>query len=190
MIKNKRNLNMEKLGVKRVSYRKRFYLASLNPDLEKEILMPKVPDNFLTRGKHEDWQVKRTCLYESIDDALSSFLGQELEGSLVYIYEPAGLISENLIKPGIMSVPYSLVLPEWWYCKPLRVRLTHVVQVFKKKRTVVYHYGQRQTSAKIFKWNWREKLDKYGKTLVVKRFSNTEAEETIKRSLKRLKGEN
>ena len=29
---------------------KRLYLASLNPNLEKEILLPKVPDNFLTRG--------------------------------------------------------------------------------------------------------------------------------------------
>lgn len=145
--------------------RKRLYFASLNPDLEKEILLPKVPDNFLTRGKHGDWQVKRICLYENIDDALSGLLGQELKDSLVYIYEPVACRYESLLKPSITSIPYSLVLPEWWMCTSIRVRLSKVVQVTGKKPDLKYHYGPRQTEGKIRRWSWKEKVDKYGKPL-------------------------
>ena len=150
---------------------RRLYLASLNPDLEKEILLPKVPDNFLSRGKHGDWQIKRICLYDSIDDALSGLLQQKLDGKLVYIYEPVACKYENLIKPGITSVPYSLVLPEWWYCNSLRVRLTHVIQVGKELTPLEFRYGPRQTKSKILRWSWKEKKDKYGKAIVLKSFS-------------------
>ena len=156
---------------------KRLYLASLNPDLEKEILMPKVPDNFLSRGKFMDWQIKRICLYETVDDALSGLLQQKLEGNLVYIYEPVACKFENLIKPGITAVPYILALPEWWYCNSLRVRLTRVIQVDKEKSPLKFRYGPRQREEKILRWAWKEKLDKYGKTMVIKRFSNEAAEE-------------
>lgn len=145
---------------------KHLYLASLNPDLEKEILLPMVPDNFLSRGKFEDWQVKRICLYENIDDALSGLLQQKLNDKLVYIYEPVACKNESLIKPGITTVPYSLILPEWWYCSSLKVRLTHVIQVGKEKKTPLeFKYGPRQTKSKILRWEWKEKLDKYGKPL-------------------------
>lgn len=158
---------------------KRLYLASLNPDLEKEILLPKVPDNFLTRGKFEDWQIKRICLYENIDDALSGLLQQKLGDNLVYIYEPVACKFENLIKPGITAVPYILALPEWWYCNSLRVRLTHVIQVDKEKEPLKFRYGPRQKEEKILRWAWKEKLDKYGKTMVIKRFSEKKEDEKL-----------
>ena len=160
---------------------KRLYLASLNPNLETEILLPTVPDNFLTRGKFEDWQIKRICLYENIDDALSGLLQQKLGDNLVYIYEPVACKFENLIKPGITAVPYILALPEWWYCNSLRVRLTHVIQVDKEKEPLKFRYGPRQKEEKILRWAWKEKLDKYGKTMVIKRFSNEAAEEKGKK---------
>lgn len=150
---------------------RRLYLASLNPDLEKEILLPTVPDNFLTRGKFEDWQIKRICLYGNIDDALSGLLQQKLNDKLVYIYEPVACKYENLIKPGITSIPYILALPEWWYCNSLRVRLTHVIQVDKEEKPLEFRYGPRQTKSKILRWKWKEKQDKYGKGMVIKRFS-------------------
>lgn len=158
---------------------KRLYLASLNPDLEKEILLPKVPDNFLTRGKFEDWQIKRICLYENIDDALSGLLQQRLGDNLVYIYEPVACKFENLIKPGITAVPYILALPEWWYCNSLRVRLTHVIQVDKEKEPLKFRYGPRQKEEKILRWAWKEKLNKYGKTMVIKRFSEKKEDEKL-----------
>ena len=59
----------------------------------------------------------------------------------------------------------------------MRVRLTHIIKVGKKKKTIVYHYGSRQTVAKIYKWHWNEKLDKYGNSMVIKKFSEQPEEE-------------
>ena len=157
--------------------KKQLYYASLLSDLDRDIILPKIPDNFLTRGRFAEYKIKRNCLYTTIDDALSSFLGQDLEGSVVYIYEPVGIKPDNLIEAGIADIPYSLVLPELWYCNSMRVKLTHIIKVDKKKKTIEYHYGKRQTVAKIFKWHWEEKLDKYGKPMVIKRFSEQPEEE-------------
>lgn len=142
---------------KKTDGRGKLYFASFNPDLEKEILQPKVPKNFLTAGKHMDWQVKRTEMYGSVDDALSGLLQQNLEGKLVYIYEPAGCKPESLIRPGITAVPYTPVLREWWYCTTFRPRLVRVVQVGKQKAPDIFRYGPRQTQSKILRWNWTDK---------------------------------
>lgn len=176
--------------IRETSFRgkRKLYLASLNPDLDKEILLPTVPNNFLTKGKFEEWQIKRICLYENIDDALSSFLGQELKDSLVYIYEPVGVRPESLIKPSITSVPYIMQLPELWYCTSLRVKLAHVIQVSKKKSTLTYHYGPRQTKAFLYRWDWKEKLNKYGKSLVEKHFSHNKANKKLKGQYEELLG--
>ena len=157
--------------------KRNLYYASLLPDLDRDIILPKIPDNFLTRGRFAEYKIKRNCLYTTIDDALSSFLGQDLEGSVVYIYEPVGIKPDNLIEADITKIPYALSLPELWYCNSMRVRLTHIIKVGKKKKTMVYHYGSRQTVAKIYKWHWNEKLDKYGNSMVIKKFSEQPEEE-------------
>ena len=157
--------------------KRNLYYASLLPDLDRDIILPKIPDNFLTRGRFAEYKIKRNCLYTTIDDALSSFLGQDLEGSVVYIYEPVGIKPDNLIEADITKIPYALSLLELWYCNSMRVRLTHIIKVGKKKKTIEYHYGSRQTVAKIYKWHWNEKLDKYGKSMVIKKFSEQPEEE-------------
>lgn len=158
----KRRLDRGGLG------RRNFYIASLSPDLDNKLVMPKVPENFLVQKKIGDWQMKRIGLYETVSDSLSALLEQNLEGKLVYIYEPVAFNPESLIKPSITAVPYSMVLPEWWYCKSLRLRLTKVIQVTGKEKPLEYRYGPRQTLGKLLRWTWENKKDKYGKLIVAK----------------------
>ena len=138
---------------------RKYYIISTNPDLEKHILYPAVPNNFLTRGGLIDSKLPRIQIFRSIGDALSAtFLGQKLRpGSKMYVYEILDLNPESLIGPlDITKVPYSGLLKEWWYLKSCSPKFVSEIEIGKLKKEETYHYGPRQTKASIYKWEWSE----------------------------------
>lgn len=136
---------------------KNLYFVSTKDELDKKIIHPEIPSDFLTRGKFSDWQTPRIRLYTSVGDALSgNWLGENLKGSELYVYRAKGIRNESLIKPSITSVPYALVLDEWWYLRNLGLDYLGKIKVISEAGKEIYHYGPRSTKAFVYKWNWEE----------------------------------
>ena len=135
-----------------------FYYVSTNPDLEKSIIKPTVPDNFLVRGKFIDWKTKRIRLYRTIEDAISGlYLGERFkDGTKVYVYRAVGINKDYLHGPqDITKVPYALILSEFWYTSSLRLERLGEIKI-EKKGEEKFKYGPRQTVGKIYRWRWYE----------------------------------
>jgi hypothetical protein len=133
------------------------YFVSTKDELDKKIIHPEIPSDFLTRGKFSDWQTPRIRLYTSISDALSgNWLGENLKDSELYVYRAKGIRNESLIKPSITSVPYALVLDEWWYLQNLGLDYLGKIKVISEAGKEIYHYGPRSTKAFVYKWKWEE----------------------------------
>lgn len=175
--------------------KKHYYIVSSNPDLEKHILHPAVPNNFLTRGGWVDSKLPRISVFSSIEDALSAtFLGQKLRpGSKMYVYEVLDLNPESLIGPlGIDKIPYFRFIKEWWYLRGCSVKLVAPIVVEELKKEEAYHYGPRQTKAPLYRWSWSEVYEKpwekkFGPKLPKeKRYSDTDIDSLNDRQLEKL----
>ncbi len=139
--------------------KKPYYIVSSNPDLEKHILYPAVPNNFLTRGGWVDSKLPRISVFRSIEDALSAtYLGQKLRpGTKMYVYEVTDINSESLIGPlDITQVPYYREIKEWWYLKSCSLKFISEIEIGKLKKEETYMYGPRQTKAPLYKYKWIE----------------------------------
>ena len=135
-----------------------YYYVSTQPNLEKQIIKPTIPDNFLTRGRFIDWKTKRIRLYRTIEDAISGlYLGENFrKGTRIYVYRAVGINRDYLHGPqDITKVPYALVLPEYWYTSSLRLESLGEIKL-EKKGEEIFKYGPRQTVGKIYKWRWYE----------------------------------
>lgn len=148
---------------------KNLYYISLYPGLEKEIISPAVPNNFLTREKFQDNKTKRIRLYNTIEDALGGlFLGQKLENSELYVYSPMNINKESLIEPNdILTAPYYNCINELWYLKTCRLKPLGKIKVLDLKETKHYLYGPRQTKGNVYIWNWEEILKPWERKKIV-----------------------
>ena len=142
---------------------KKYYIISSKPDLEKHILHPAVPNNFLVRGGYIDSKLPRIQVFKSVSDALSAtYLGQKLRpGTKMYVYEVLDLNPESLIGPlGIDKIPYFRFIKEWWYLRGCSLGLVAPIVIEELKKEETYHYGPRQTKAPLYRWSWSEVYEK------------------------------
>lgn len=150
--------------------RRDLYYISDQPGLEKEVLVPKVPTDFLTRSGYSDYKLPRIVVYPSVDKALLGFglADKNLKDQVLYIYQPLGVRSENIIKPGLSSSPISMQTNESWITMPIRLKYIASIKITRKGEGLIYHYGPRSTEGKLNTWEWKEILqpwEKKGKLL-------------------------
>lgn len=143
---------------------RRFYIVSQDSNLEKHIISPAVPNNFLSRGGYWDNKTPRIRIYNTLRDAISAtFLGQKLRpGTKLYVYDVINLHPESLIGPvGLDKVPYFKDISEWWYLRNCSVKFIAEIEIGDLKKTLEYKYGPRQTKAPLYRWEWSEVIPKY-----------------------------
>ena len=134
-----------------------FYVSTL-PDLDKKIIRPGIPDNFLVRGKFVDNKIRRIRLYKTIEEAISGlYLGENFrKGTKMYVYRALGINKDYLLGPmDIIKVPYAMLIKEFWYTSSLRLEKIGEVKL-EKKGEEIFKYGPRQTQAKLYRWGWYE----------------------------------
>lgn len=134
-----------------------FYVSTL-PDLDKKIIKPGIPDNFLVRGKFVDNKIRRIRLYKTIEEAISGlYLGENFrKGTKMYVYRALGINKDYLLGPmNIVKVPYAMLIKEFWYTSSLRLEKIGEVKL-EKKGEEIFKYGPRQTQAKLYRWSWYE----------------------------------
>lgn len=138
---------------------KKFYIVSPNPDLEKHIPSPAVPNNFLSRGEFWDTKTPRVPIFKTIGDAISAtYLGQKLRpGMKLFVYEAHGISKESLLGPlSIDKIPYFRFIKEWWYLKPINVKFIAEIEIGDLLKTDIYYYGPKQTKAYLYRYDWKE----------------------------------
>lgn len=106
-------------------------------------------------------------LYPSIDQALSSFIGQNLGGMWMYVYEVAPK-PESLIKdPRIEEEPFREILGTSHYLAPLTLKNPKKIKVEKVKEVKKITNGWRGLKTPINVYQWKEE---YPKTKIPKLF--------------------
>ena len=135
------------------------------PNLERELLDPIVPRNFLVNKKHIDHQLPRFQLYTNVGDAISGRYLEETPEPRLYVYRATRLRNESLIKPGLTDCPYGLLVDEYWSLVNVKPELLGTIEVDVKKPITkeFYKYGPRQLNAPLYRWAWKEVLKKWEK---------------------------
>lgn len=134
----------------------KLYLASLYPDLDRDVMTPKVPNDEITRRGLGRTKLPRITFYPSIDLALSG-LGEGLTGKVVYIYEPVGRIDPlSKTYPNQAENPFQET-QEVWCLTTTRLRLVTKVRVNRKiKDNTLSQYTPRLVTKSFPKWSWSD----------------------------------
>lgn len=130
---------------------KRYYHVSFEKS-ENIKLIPRVPDNFLTRNGYEDNTTKRVCLSTSIEGCLKA-MSQNLKGKRLYVYS-VELYENDVIVPTIDRVPDAKITGEVWVTKGIMLPIYGVLDVYKAGRAHKYQYGNGNT-AELYSWHYK-----------------------------------
>lgn len=144
---------------------KNLIFVSPLPNLERELLDPYIPRNFLVQKKYIDYRLPRFQLYTNVGDAISGRYLNETPEPTLYVYRATGLRNESLIKPDFSNCPYGLLLDEYWSLINVKPEFLGVIRVDSEKpvKEETFRYGPRQIEAKLKRWRWKEILKSWEK---------------------------
>ena len=144
-----------------------YFISGISMD--DELLVPRIPDNYMTRNSFEDNVTPRVCFSATIDGALMG-LSQDIKGKKFYVHVPEDGQCLTIIKPAVASVPNQLITHEHWVMEKVNLRCIGQIEItddgdneyeytYKKykytKRHVVEIHGAKEYKVKLCDWKWR-----------------------------------
>lgn len=133
-----------------------YFLSDKN--MNNETLIPRVPDNFLTKNEYEDNITKRICFATSIDKALIA-LSQNLKDKEFYVHIIAPGVKYNVRKPTVKEVPDCKITGEMWITTPVRIKAISKIKVTGDgDNEFSYTYGDNK-KATLYDWKWKKIKD-------------------------------
>lgn len=144
-----------------------YFISGISMD--DELLVPRIPDNYMTRNSFEDNVTPRVCLSATIDGALMG-LSQDIKGKKFYVHVPEDGQRLTIIKPAVVSVPDQLITHEHWVMEKLNLRCIGQIEItgdgdneyeytYKKYKYTKNHaveiHGVKEHKAKLYDWKWR-----------------------------------
>lgn len=144
------------------NYKGKLYCISQR-NMDGETLVPRIPDNYLTKNGYEDADTPRVCFAPSVDQCLIA-LSQNNANKSFYVYEPEDQSKIDVYKPNTKAVPDSKITGELWAIQP--VKLKRVGQILCTEDAgedgMKYTYGNGKT-AELYRWNYEWKGQKPSK---------------------------
>lgn len=144
-----------------------YFISGISMD--DELLVPRIPDNYMTRNSFEDNITPRVCFSATIDGALMC-LSQNIKGKKFYVHVPEDGQRLTIIKPAVASVPDQLITHEHWVMEKVNLRCIGQIEItgdgdneyeytykkykYTKKHAVEIH-GAKEYKAKLYDWKWR-----------------------------------
>lgn len=126
------------------------FLSETN--MHGNMLLPRIPKNFLTDNGFEDNTTNRICFAQSIDKCLLG-LSMNCKNKIFYVHVPVGLYS--VIYPTKAQVPDVDITGEVWICKPVKVECVGKIKVEGRNGLIYrYNYGNNMED-ELYGWNWR-----------------------------------
>jgi hypothetical protein len=104
----------------------KLYHVSDNPNLTT--MIPRIPQNRLTRLGYENGTIGRICFAPTIGDCIAAAPRGRI-GELLYVYTPVNVDQNYVYKPKPSEVPDAKYSHEVWYLKPVSVKLVCVIVV-------------------------------------------------------------
>ncbi len=141
-------------------------LISETPNLQNELILPKIPKDLISikKGELQNSKLPRIRLFRNVGDAISgTFLDKNVKGKKFYVYQGKYMKPDNTHKPELPECPTILKIPEVWYLAGLEVDLLGEIEVLGPEKTETYHYGPRQTTGRFIRWKWKEILKPWEK---------------------------
>lgn len=126
-----------------------------NSNMDGKTLMPRVPNNYLTKNGYEDATTKRVCFAPSIDKALMG-LSQNLKGKKFFVHIPSKkVLDKNIIYPSKDKVPDVDITGEIWCTTPVPLKCIGEIVVTGDDESPghKYNYGNNIT-AELYGWDW------------------------------------
>lgn len=99
-------------------------------------------------------------LYPSIDQALSSFIGQNLTGLWMYVYEVTPKLESLIKSPKIEDEPFRDILGTSLYLAPIQLKRGKKIKVTGIKETKKITNGWRGLKTPINVYSWEEEFQK------------------------------
>lgn len=115
----------------------KLYHISKNPNLS--VLIPRVPNNYITRLAIENANTGRVCFAPTIKDCISAI--DSSPGELYYVYTATGVDPKYIHKPKRSEVPDVKYTNEVWYLKPVNVKRIATVVVGDVKLWETFNYN-------------------------------------------------
>lgn len=134
-------------------------------------LIPKVPVHWATRHGLEEGVTARVSFATSIDRCLRAV--QSKPNTTFYVYVPVGIDKQYLRRPSIREVPDARLTNEYWYLKPVNVRLYGVIKSGKLIDARIYKIGYPEVST-IFglshgrEYEMLKRYNKNGKEITIR----------------------
>lgn len=144
-----------------------YFISGISMD--DELLVPRIPDNYMTRNSFEDNVTPRVCFSATIDGALMG-LSQDIKGKKFYVHVPEDGQRLTIIKPAVASVSDQLITHEHWVMEKVNLRCIGQIEItgdgdneyeytykkykYTKKHAVEIH-GAKEYKAKLYDWKWR-----------------------------------
>lgn len=138
----------------------KLYFVSESSDWDDGRMMPRIPDNFMTRNGYEDNTTPRVCFSTSIDGCLRA-LSMNLAGKEFYVYTPDSDGIYDVITPTVKQVPDVKLTHERWITTPVDTVLIGKIKVIKDAGgpPLEYKYGDKTASLYDWEWKWISKRD-------------------------------
>lgn len=145
---------------KRKGSSEKLYFVSESSDWDDGRMMPRIPDNFMTRNGYEDNTTPRVCFSTSIDGCLRA-LSMNLAGKEFYVYTPDPDGIYDVITPTVKQVPDVKLTHERWITTPVDTVLIGKIKVIKDAGgpPLEYKYGDKTASLYDWEWKWISKRD-------------------------------
>ena len=162
---------------------KYFFLSKVS--MNDDVLIPRIPDNFMTKNGYEDNTTPRVCFSKSIDGALAA-LSRNLEGEELFVHIPDE--KHQIYNPTIKEVPDKDITDEVWIKEKVNVKMIGKIKILKAKpKGKDYIYGDNEKATIYFwDWKWLWKVDENGKTVeesIVQEISAFDSESKVMANL-------
>lgn len=144
-----------------------YFISELS--MNDELLVPRIPDNYMTRNSFEDNVTPRVCFSATIDGALMA-LSQNIKGKKFYVHVPEDGQRLTIIKPAVASVPDQLITHEHWVMEKVNLRCIGQIEItgdgdneyeytykeYKYNKTDTAEIpGAKEHKEKLYDWKWR-----------------------------------
>lgn len=134
------------------SYNNLYHISPIN--LNGQILIPRIPVNFLTRNGFEEDATPRISFCPSISGCLTA-ISKNLKNMVFNVY----IIDESYSTPQIRhvtnrEVPDQSLTGEVWVLNPVKLKWVTRIKVIKATDELTYTYGNHV--GKTYRWKYRE----------------------------------
>lgn len=140
------------------------YFLSEN-NMDHKVLVPRIPDNFMTKNGYEDNKTKRVCFAPTIDQCLMG-LSMNLTNKQFFVHTIDPSISRKELEkiiyyPTKKQVPDVKITGEIWILKPIQIICIGKIKVIKDagEPGIPYTYGNYTAELYEWIWEWKERYN-------------------------------